>query len=149
MSRKRVAKAPTKRRGRPPVSDWMPLSGVVLEQMVRCGKANCRCADGGPLHGPYYYRFWRDKRDGRLRKAYVRKADAEAVRAACAASRQDLAMIQAIRREAERDDPVLREMNQRMRRLESLFRLAAQAGFDYPELWKQIKHGDDFGCLEG
>lgn len=56
------------------------LPGVVLPQHVRCGKPNCRCADGD-LHGPYYYRFWRE--DGRLRKQYVRLDDVDAVRAAC------------------------------------------------------------------
>ncbi len=49
------------------------LPGVVCEQSVR---------RGNKWH-VYYARFWRE--DGRLRKQYVRKADVEAVRAACAA----------------------------------------------------------------
>jgi hypothetical protein len=59
------------------------LKGVVLPQWVRCGKANCRCASGkgADLHGPYYYRFWRER--GRLRKKYVPQRDLEATRAAC------------------------------------------------------------------
>lgn len=61
------------------------LSGVVLSQMVRCGRLNCCCAQGKP-HGPYFYRFYRE--DGRLRKAYVRPADVEQVREACEARRQ-------------------------------------------------------------
>jgi len=63
------------------------LAGTVQPQFVRCGKANCRCANG-ELHGPYFYRFWRDSY-GRLRKQYVRKADVEAVRTACQAAQED------------------------------------------------------------
>lgn len=51
------------------------VMGAVCAQYVRCGKASCRCA-AGSLHGPYFYRFKRE--GGRLRKQYVRKADAEA-----------------------------------------------------------------------
>lgn len=74
------------------------LLGVVLPQRVRCGKPRCRCASGNleDLHGPYYYRFWRQ--DGKLRKQYLRKADAELVRAACM-QRQ----IEERRRREERD----------------------------------------------
>ena len=66
------------------------LPGVVCRQWVRCGRKNCRCAHGRP-HGPYHYRFWRD--GGRLRKAYVRRADLELIQARCRARlqfRQDL-----------------------------------------------------------
>jgi hypothetical protein len=31
------------------------LAGSVVEQSRRCGKAGCRCASGGELHGPYVY----------------------------------------------------------------------------------------------
>jgi hypothetical protein len=58
------------------------LPGVVCQQWVRCGRPNCRCACG-QLHGPYFYHFVRE--NGRLRKRYVRLADAEGVRAACEA----------------------------------------------------------------
>ena len=59
------------------------LPGVVLPQMVRCGKPSCKCAsrDEDDLHGPYYYRFWRE--DGRLQKEYVPLDQVDAVRAAC------------------------------------------------------------------
>jgi hypothetical protein len=66
------------------LSDHNPLPkmlpGTVQLQLVRCGKAACRCARG-QLHEAFY-RFWRE--DGRLRKAYVRRNDLEATRAACA-----------------------------------------------------------------
>jgi hypothetical protein len=61
------------------------LPGVVLEQWKCCGRPRCRCTRG-QLHGPYFYRFWRE--GGRLHKAYVRPADLEQVRAACNARLQ-------------------------------------------------------------
>jgi hypothetical protein len=62
-----------------------PLPGVVRPQRTRCGSRGCRCARG-ELHGPYYYRFWRE--GSRLRKAYVRPEHLEEVRARCEARRQ-------------------------------------------------------------
>ncbi len=56
------------------------LLGAVIPQYVRCGRPTCPCLHG-TLHGPYYYRFWRE--DGRLRKQYVRLAEVTSVRAAC------------------------------------------------------------------
>jgi len=47
---------------------------AICEQYRKCGKARCRCIRGN-LHGPYYFRFYRV--DGRLKKAYIRKADAK------------------------------------------------------------------------
>ena len=41
------------------------------EELVKCGDKSCRCAKGGPLHGPYWYRYWRV--DGKLKKRYVGK----------------------------------------------------------------------------
>lgn len=66
-----------------PLPNFLP--GVVCKQFVRCGRSNCRCA-AGELHGPYFYRFWRE--GGRLRKAYVNRSDLDAVRARCAARQQ-------------------------------------------------------------
>ena len=56
------------------------LPGTVHEQWVRCGRSNCRCALG-QLHGPYFYRFWRE--DGRLRKQYVKPDAVNAVQKCC------------------------------------------------------------------
>jgi hypothetical protein len=61
------------------------LPGTVCAQLVRCGRPGCRCARGS-LHGPYFYRLWRE--GGRVRKEYVRPADLERVRAQCQARRQ-------------------------------------------------------------
>jgi hypothetical protein len=52
------------------------LPGVVCVQYVKRGKK---------MHA-YHARFWRER--GKLRKQYVRKADVEAVRAACAARQE-------------------------------------------------------------
>jgi hypothetical protein len=61
-----------------------PLPGVVCVQWKRCGRPNCRCARG-QLHGPYHCRFWRE--GGKLKKAYVRRADVAQVHARCQARR--------------------------------------------------------------
>jgi hypothetical protein len=61
------------------------LPGAVCQQFVRCGRRNCRCAMGR-LHGPYFYRFWRE--GGRLRKSYILRTDVERVRSQCQARRQ-------------------------------------------------------------
>ena len=37
---------------------------------VRCGKKNCRCAEGR-LHGPYWYAYWTE--GGKTRSQYVGK----------------------------------------------------------------------------
>ena len=60
------------------------LPGAVCAQRVRCGKPGCRCSRG--LGHTAYYRFWRE--GGRQRKRYVKRADLDAVRAACEARRQ-------------------------------------------------------------
>jgi hypothetical protein len=61
------------------------LPGSVCAQRVKCGRPNCRCAQGR-LHGPYFYRFWRE--GGRLRKQYVPPADVDRVRSRCEARRE-------------------------------------------------------------
>jgi len=53
--------------------------GAVCAQWKRCGKPNCKCARG-ELHGAYYYLFWQE--GGRQRKAYIRREDEAAARAA-------------------------------------------------------------------
>jgi hypothetical protein len=44
------------------------LKGSLHVEMKGCGRPNCRC-ERGYLHGPYFYRRWRQ--DGRQRKQYV------------------------------------------------------------------------------
>jgi Family of unknown function (DUF6788) len=67
------------------------LPGAVCKQYVKCGTPNCRCTRG-ELHGPYWYRFWRND-EGKLHRQYVRKADLERVRAACAARQAEEAEV--------------------------------------------------------
>ena len=52
----------------------------------RCGNPSCRCTRGH-LHGPYWYRRWRE--DGKQRKQYVPRDSV----------RDELAVIEAHRRE--------------------------------------------------
>jgi hypothetical protein len=61
-------------------------TGAVCARYVRCGRAWCNCMRGGPKHGPYYSRYWRE--GGKRHKEYVRLADAEGRRAACDERRQ-------------------------------------------------------------
>ena len=65
------------------------LRGAVVAQYKRCGKPGCRCADPEKplLHGPYWYRVWREK--GAYRKVYVRATDLPAVRALCATTAEE------------------------------------------------------------
>ena len=53
------------------------LAGSLVEQARRCGRAECRCADGQP-HGPYAYFAPRTRGRGRLR--YVPSGLVETVR---------------------------------------------------------------------
>ena len=39
-------------------------------ELVRCGKATCKCAEGH-LHGPYWYAYWSE--DGKTRSQYIGK----------------------------------------------------------------------------
>lgn len=52
-----------------------PIGSLHLE-FKSCGRLNCRCRRG-LLHGPYFYRHWRES--GRQRKAYISRKDMPAV----------------------------------------------------------------------
>lgn len=56
------------------------LPGVVIQRMKKCGRSNCKCAQG-ELHGPYHYRYWRE--GGRLRLQYVKRSNLARITAAC------------------------------------------------------------------
>lgn len=92
-----------------------PLPGSICREWRRCGKRKCKCASG-ELHGPYFYRFWWT--GGRRRKTYVRLAEVERCRDACAVYRR--------RREKRREDRAflrehvlkLRELNQLLKMIE-------------------------------
>jgi hypothetical protein len=40
------------------------------QEMVRCGKAGCKCTKGEP-HGPYWYAYWSE--GGKTKSEYVGK----------------------------------------------------------------------------
>ena len=61
------------------------VRGSLHLERKRCGRPNCRCARG-QLHGPYWYRRWRE--GGRQRKGYVSKGALEHVQAAIELRRQ-------------------------------------------------------------
>ena len=63
------------------------LPGSLHAERKRCNRPTCRCAAGGEaLHGPYLSRRWRE--GGRLRRRYVKPADAQRVREGLAAWRR-------------------------------------------------------------
>ena len=66
---------------KPPVRSWS-----LQPEWKRCGNPSCRCARG-QLHGPYWYRRWREV--GRQRKQYVPRDRVP----------EELAMIEVRRRE--------------------------------------------------
>jgi hypothetical protein len=58
-------------------------AGHVQRRRVRCGKPNCRCARG-QFHVAHYH-VW--KSDGVRYQRYIRRADVDAMRQACAEHR--------------------------------------------------------------
>lgn len=82
----RVATSLTEMLPKTPPRTVAVADGAICAQMVRCGKRNCKCARG-ELHGPYFYRFTRDKYD-RLHKQYVRRSEVEAWRELCERRRE-------------------------------------------------------------
>ena len=81
LQRSRPAPSPRKKcRSFPKIA---PLPGGLYAERKRCNRPKCRCVTGGEaLHGPYLYRRWVE--NGRLRRQYVKPADAERVRAGLA-----------------------------------------------------------------
>lgn len=77
------------------LAQYRPLSGAVCRQYKRCGRQNCCCRSGN-LHGPYFYRFWRQ--DGRLRKQYVPLWMLPQTLLRCAADRHDRVLLAAANR---------------------------------------------------
>ena len=54
----------------------LPKKMAICIQYRKCGKPGCRC-NAGALHGPYFFYFYRE--DGKLKKSYIRKAEAKAL----------------------------------------------------------------------
>lgn len=99
------------------------LPGSVCMQYVRCGKPTCACRTG-KLHGPYYYRVWRE--DGVVQKAYVRPDEIESVLAACAAYGQLSRALRSLRRQRqELTERLEKDLRQARRMLERRNRFRA------------------------
>jgi hypothetical protein len=47
--------------------------GTVHREYRKCGKENCRRCAEGEGHGPYFYRYYRDKPNGKLKSQYLGK----------------------------------------------------------------------------
>lgn len=64
--------------------------GTVVQERVKCGRKNCKCATKGELHGPYAYHYARAFVNGteRLRKWYVPATDAPRLVASIKAARE-------------------------------------------------------------
>ncbi len=84
---------------KPPARSWS-----LQPEWKRCGNRGCHCARG-ELHGPYWYRRWRE--NGRQRKQYVPRDRV----------REELAVIEARRREHPSAWQV-RQMLAKLRQLE-------------------------------
>jgi hypothetical protein len=46
----------------------IPKNATIRSGYVDCGKLDC-----GLTHGPYFYAYWKDKENGKLRKKYIGK----------------------------------------------------------------------------
>jgi hypothetical protein len=94
-----------------------PLRGGLVREMIRCGRPNCKCANGS-LHGPYYYRVWMVQ--GVRYKSYVKKADFDRIRAGIRAFRAQW-------RDQQKADAefraMLREIREASRNIYSILRL--------------------------
>lgn len=45
----------------------VPINATIRKEYVKCKKSNC-CHE---RHGPYYYAYWKDRANKRLRKKYI------------------------------------------------------------------------------
>lgn len=68
-------------------------NGGVYEQKVRCGKSNCRCANGS-FHTGFYFIT---RVEGRLRKIYVPRSRVKQIRRLVRKARRDRELRRAIR----------------------------------------------------
>lgn len=82
-------------------------SGTVVSSMVKCGKANCRCAtDRLARHGPYYQ--WNRMKNGKLIHSTVTSEQAQQLRRAISAYRS----VQKLLRQWEEETAKILEIRQ-------------------------------------
>ena len=96
-------------------------NGGLYQQSIRCGKSNCRCASGD-LHQGYFYFIRRI--DGRLRKTYVPKSQAENIATLIREARNERAAERSTRIS---DRALLAELRARFRENDALIRTLAEA----------------------
>lgn len=65
----------------------LPFPSHLRSFYARCGKPWCRCKADGPIHGPYYLLRWRGE-DGKDRTRYIKREDADRIRAQLARWRE-------------------------------------------------------------
>ena len=94
-----------------------PLGGGLVREMIRCGRATCKCANGSP-HGPYYYRVWMVR--GIRYKAYVKKADVDRIKATIETFRAQRRKQQESAAEAK---TMMREIREERRNVYAILRL--------------------------
>lgn len=82
--------------------------GSLQSEWKRCGKSNCRCVHGS-LHGPYWYRHWRE--EGRQRKRYVPRDQAHIEMQAKARSQFDSPSVWSLTRSLAELRRIERELN--------------------------------------
>jgi hypothetical protein len=66
------AEVPATPPSRATVAEVRTPRGCYRQELVRCGKGYCRCAQYGPVHGPYWY--WYGRANGRRVSRYVGKS---------------------------------------------------------------------------
>jgi len=89
----------------------VPLPGTVHAEYKKCGRSGCKCARG-ELHGPYYYRFYRE--GGRQHKQYVKLLDLADVMIGC----RERQLERGMRRRVEKQMQVWRRLLNTVRRIE-------------------------------
>jgi hypothetical protein len=83
-------------------------SGTVVSSMIKCGKANCRCAtDRSARHGPYHQ--WNRMRNGKLIHSTINTEQAEQLRQAIGRYRT----IQKLLRQWEQETATILEIRPR------------------------------------
>ena len=93
---------------------------AICPQFKKCGKKQCRCNDGD-LHGPYYFEFFRSV-DGRLKKRYIRAADAQRIWTKYSLERE-------IKRNRRADRKQFTELSRELRNIKKTFaQLVAKVG---------------------
>ncbi len=56
----------------------IPENATLEQRFVKCGKPRCgTCAKGGPMHGPYWYAYWKDGTRVRTRYLGVKISEAQ------------------------------------------------------------------------